>query len=77
MNDKLGYIDLITNENKKDEDELYIVEDIPICNSCLFEIKPGNYICFDCKINLCESHKISHIKLNNTHNTIKLKLKAN
>lgn len=76
MNDKLGYIDLITNLNKENEENLYYVEDIPMCNSCLFEIKPGDYICVDCKVNLCESHKNSHIKLKNNHNTIKLKLKT-
>ena len=44
------------------------VDNIPLCNSCLFEIKPGNYLCTSCKANLCEQH----IEKHKTHNIIKL-----
>jgi hypothetical protein len=46
------------------------VESVSMCNSCLFEIKDGIFICNDCKKNLCETHVKQH--LNDKHNIIKL-----
>ncbi len=43
-------------------------ESIPMCSSCMFEIKDGNNVCKDCKINLCEAHVEKH----KTHNLLKL-----
>ncbi len=31
-------------------------EAIPMCNECLVEIKDGNFICQNCKMNICEIH---------------------
>ena len=50
--------------------EMKKVEIIPICQSCLFEINEGLYICEDCKKNLCFSHINNHISEN--HKIIKL-----
>ena len=50
-------------------------ENIPICNKCLIEFEKGNYICVDCKINLCPSHAIEHYDINREHKYIYLNLK--
>ena len=37
------------------------VEEIPLCIECILEEESGNYICGDCKINLCPYHVKEHI----------------
>jgi peptide methionine sulfoxide reductase MsrB len=49
-------------------------ENIPICNNCLFEFEKGNYICVNCKINLCPFHAIEHFDNNKEHKYIYLNL---
>jgi len=49
-------------------------ESIPICNKCLFEFEKGNYICINCKINLCPTHAIEHSDNNREHKYIYLNL---
>ena len=63
-----------TPTTDKDNYSIYNVENIPLCYQCLFEIKEGNFICEECKINLCENHKSIHINSNNLpqHKIIKL-----
>jgi hypothetical protein len=46
------------------------VENIPLCSTCLFEIKEGKYLCNTCRVNVCPVHAKSH--LNNKHKLIKL-----
>jgi hypothetical protein len=46
------------------------VDNIPICNGCLFEIKQGLYLCGTCKENTCEVHIKKHSI--NKHKIIKL-----
>jgi hypothetical protein len=53
--------------NDKDLQEIK-VENISMCDSCLFEIKDGKFLCTTCKQNLCEIHITKHIK----HNIFKL-----
>lgn len=48
------------------------VENIPICSFCLFEIQNGNFICNDCKINLCSFHFDIHEKQNYLHEFMEL-----
>jgi hypothetical protein len=48
--------------------EEILTESIPMCNACLSEIKDGNFICKDCRINVCESHVEKH----KNHNLLKL-----
>lgn len=48
------------------------VENIPLCNKCLFEIQYGNFICEICKINLCENHLKAHLINSAGHKIIKL-----
>jgi hypothetical protein len=48
------------------------VENIPLCNKCLFEIQEGNFICETCKINLCENHLKAHLINSPEHKIIKL-----
>jgi hypothetical protein len=43
-------------------------DNIPLCNTCLFELKDGNYVCKDCRMNICDAHVESH----KTHNLLKL-----
>ncbi len=52
--------------------ETSICEIIPICNSCLFEFKPGNFICKTCNINICEIHLKSHNNKEINHKILKL-----
>lgn len=35
-------------------------EEIPLCEKCLIEIDQGNYICNQCRINLCVIHAREH-----------------
>ena len=42
------------------------VENIPLCNNCLYEIEDGCYVCLTCKINLCPNHAFNHINTNNS-----------
>ena len=37
------------------------VEEMPSCIDCILEEESGNYICGDCKINLCPQHAKEHI----------------
>ena len=46
------------------------VENIPICNNCLYEIEDGCYICLNCKINLCPNHAFEHIKKKNLNHEL-------
>lgn len=48
--------------------EEILTENIPMCTSCLFEIKDGEYVCKDCRLNLCEAHLENHVK----HKILKL-----
>jgi hypothetical protein len=50
------------------------VESIPMCNSCLFEIKEGVYVCFKCKQNLCLFHKNEHLKQYSDHELSELSI---
>ena len=53
----------IYNEIKKNGKiiEEIKVEEIPLCIECILEEESGNYICGDCKINLCPHHVKEHI----------------
>ena len=74
MENKLNYIilnNLVTNsqikekiynelkQNGKIKEEIE-VENIPICVECILEDELGNYICTDCRINLCSKHIEEH-----------------
>ena len=37
------------------------VENIPLCIECILEDEEGNFICNDCKINLCSNHTKEHL----------------
>ena len=52
----------IFNEMKKQEKirEEIKVENIPICIECILEDELGNYICGNCRINLCSNHAKEH-----------------
>lgn len=43
------------------------IDNLPICGPCLTEVKYGNYICSECKINMCDSHKDEHRRFNDKH----------
>lgn len=60
-----------TNSNLESFEKIN-VDAIPLCNDCLFEIKDGNFICQNCKINLCDVHQKIHINKNNTHIILEL-----
>ena len=51
------YNDMKKKEKIKEEIE---VENIPFCIECILEDEPGNYICGECKINLCSNHAEEH-----------------
>ncbi len=73
--DEYYITNLVNSEIKNlenNEETIIYVENIPLCYSCLFEIKQGNYICEICKINLCEIHKTNHLKINPEHKIITL-----
>ena len=56
IKDKI-YNELKQNEKIKEEIE---VDNIPICVECILEDELGNYICSDCRINLCSNHVKEH-----------------
>ena len=51
------YNEMKQKEKIKEEIE---VENIPICVKCILEDELGNYICADCRINLCPNHVKEH-----------------
>ena len=52
----------IYNDMKKKEKIIEEVEteNIPLCIECIIEDESGNYICGECKINLCAIHAEGH-----------------
>lgn len=61
-----------SNESKQTNnlnviEEINISDAIPLCHQCLFEFKPGEYICQHCKINLCKHHYEEHSSCNKLH----------
>lgn len=48
-------------------EEITIEDQIPMCHKCLFEFKPGEYICQNCKVNLCKYHYDDHSSNNTSH----------
>ena len=52
-----------SNESKTNTSTNYETlkcDSIPMCNSCLFEIKPGKFVCLICRVNICEDHLKQH-----------------
>ena len=50
----------LMKKNEKIIEEIN-VENIPLCIECILEEEQGNYICGDCRINLCPQHAKEHI----------------
>jgi hypothetical protein len=71
----LKYIEIIFPNISCEFSEEIIVESIPMCNQCLFEIKSGNFICDECGVNLCSVHLEAHLQKNNSHSNKIIKLK--
>jgi hypothetical protein len=67
MNNNSKRIKNLLKDNIKDITE---VDDIPMCDNCLYEIEEGCYICLNCKINLCPNHAFEHIKKKNLNHEL-------
>ena len=37
------------------------VESLPLCIECIIEDEDGEYICLECRINLCPQHAKEHL----------------
>ena len=80
-NDEINYV-LNPNMNqessfKKNDFQIIMTENIPLCNNCYFEMKNGEYICSNCKINICDFHLKIHLEKYSNHKIIQLKLTNN
>lgn len=76
----MNYIGSLNNSNEIPNEKIIEktpVEAIPMCMECLFEFQSGDFICHQCKINLCQSHLKQHYTNNPEHNYIQLILCEN